>query len=272
MIPFSVLMSLYIREEAGFLQQCLDSLCQQTLPADEVVLVLDGEITEELQTIVDAYQAKLPMKVVPLPQNIGLGKALNKGLQHCSHDWVFRMDTDDVCTPDRFEKQVRFIENNQDVVLFGGVILEFNQAVNDLNIVKSVPVSNQEIVEYAKQRCPFNHMTVAYRKDVVVALGGYQHHLFMEDYNLWLRIIGAGHTVANMSDILVYARVGNGMHQRRRGWPYIKSEKQLLDLKLALNIQPALSAYAVFLVRAGLRVLPSSLLAKFYSTFLRKES
>lgn len=263
-------MSLYIREEAGFFRQCLDSLCQQTRPADEIVLVLDGKITDELQDVLEAYQARLPMKVVPLPENVGLGKALNHGLQHCRHHWVFRMDTDDICAPDRFEKQVKFIQYNHNVVLFGGAILEFNQAVHDSNIVKSVPVSHREIIEYAKRRCPFNHMTVAYRKDVVAALGGYQHHLFMEDYNLWLRIIGAGYPVANMPDILVYARVGNGMHQRRRGWQYIKSEKQLLDVKLAENIQSVLPAYILFLARAGVRLLPGGLLAKLYPALLRK--
>lgn len=269
MIPFSVLMSLYIREEAEFLQQCLQSLLRQTIQANEIVLVFDGPITAELQHVVETYQSKLPIKVIPLPQNVGLGKALNEGLKHCSHDWVFRMDTDDICVPDRFERQVKFIQKNQCVVILGGSILEFNQKPYDLNVVKNVPETHQEVLEYSKRRCPFNHMTVAYRRDVITSLGGYQHHLFMEDYNLWLRVIGVGYQVANIPDILVYARIGNGMHQRRRGWQYIKSEKQLLDLKLKLKIQSPLSAYILFLVRAGIRIMPSTLLVKFYSIFLR---
>lgn len=269
MIPFSVLMSLYIREEAEFLQQCLDSLLRQTLQANEIVLVFDGPITAALQHVVEAYQSKLPIKVIPLSQNVGLGKALNEGLKHCSHDWVFRMDTDDICVPDRFERQVRFIQKNQGIVIFGGSILEFNQKPYDLNVVKNVPETHQEVLEYSKRRCPFNHMTVAYRRDVITSLGGYQHHLFMEDYNLWLRVIGAGYQVANIPDILVYARVGNGMHQRRRGWQYMKVEKQLLDLKLALKLQSTFSGYVLFFIRAGLRILPSNLLSKFYSTILR---
>lgn len=271
---FSVLLSLYYKENPSALDQCFQSIWNdQSIHPNEIVLVLDGPIGDQLSQIVLSWQRKIGenLKVIPLEQNIGLGNALNEGLKYCSNEWVFRMDTDDICTPDRFEKQLAFIECNPDVILFGGQVLEFENEPRDSQVLKAVPTSNDEIRQFAQKRCPFNHMTVAYKKTVINELGGYQHHLFMEDYNLWLRVIGAGYKVANMSDIILYARVGNGMHARRKGLEYIKSEKQLLNLKKQLKLQNPIHANMLFLIRSALRLVPSSLLGKFYNTFLRKK-
>lgn len=273
-MKFSVLSSLYYKEQPIYFDSCLESIWdQQTLKPIEIVLVLDGPIGEGLTKSVEHWQQKLGniLKIVTLAENVGLGKALNEGLKHCTNEWVFRMDTDDICTPDRFSKQVAFIKENPDVVLFGGQILEFNQDVSDAHVLKAVPENHNEIKAFAQNRCPFNHMTVAYRKDVIEHLGGYKHHLFMEDYNLWLRVIGAGYKVANLEDVILSARVGNGMHARRKGFEYIKSEKQLLDLKKSLNLQNPIQANILFLLRSAFRLLPSDFLTKVYNTFLRKK-
>ncbi|EPF74824.1 amylovoran biosynthesis protein AmsE [Acinetobacter gyllenbergii] len=271
---FSVLASLYHKENPVYLDNCLKSIWDnQNLKPNEIVLVLDGPIGGELTACVQNWQSKIgeTLKIIALPQNVGLGKALNEGLKHCSYDWVFRMDTDDICTADRFEKQAAFIQQHPDVVLFSGQVMEFDQDISDANVLKAVPQTYEEIKEFAKKRCPFNHMTVAYKREVILALGGYQHHLFMEDYNLWLRVIGNNHKVANLPDVLLYARVGNGMHARRKGFEYIKSEKQLLDLKKQLKLQNPLYANMLFLVRSAFRLLPANMLGKIYNSFLRKD-
>lgn len=271
---FSILISIYYKENPFFFYECMESIWDnQNLKPNEIVLVLDGPIGGELTACVKNWQSKIggTLKIIALPQNVGLGQALNEGLKHCSYDWVFRMDTDDICTADRFEKQVAFIQQHPDVVLFSGQVLEFDQDISDANVLKAVPLTYEEIKEFAKKRCPFNHMAVAYKREVILALGGYQHHLFMEDYNLWLRVIGAGYTVSNLPDVILYARVGNGMHARRKGYEYIKSEKQLLKLKKELKLQSPIHANILFVLRSSFRLLPSSLLGKFYNTFLRKK-
>lgn len=271
---FSILISIYYKENPFFFYECMESIWDnQNLKPNEIVLVLDGPIGGELTACVKNWQSKIggTLKIIALPQNVGLGQALNEGLKHCSYDWVFRMDTDDICTADRFEKQVAFIQQHPDVVLFSGQVLEFDQDISDANVLKAVPLTYEEIKEFAKKRCPFNHMAVAYKREVILALGGYQHHLFMEDYNLWLRVIGAGYTVSNLPDVILYARVGNGMHARRKGYEYIKSEKQLLKLKKELKLQSPIHANILFLIRSAFRLIPSSLLGKIYNTFLRKK-
>jgi len=273
-LGFSVLLSLYHKENPLALEQSFQSIWKdQTIQPDEIILVLDGPIGEELSQFVQKWQQIIgkSLRVIPLSQNVGLGKALNKGLEHCSNEWVFRMDTDDICRPDRFEKQIKFIQSNPNIVVLGGQILEFDYIPDDSVVIKTVPTTNEDLKKFAQKRCPFNHMTVAYKKSVIMGLGGYEHHLFMEDYNLWLRVIGAGHRVANLEDVVLYARVGNGMHARRKGYEYIKSEKQLLNLKKELKIQNPIHANILFLIRSAFRLIPSSLLGKFYNTFLRKK-
>lgn len=272
-MKFSILISLYFKENRSFLNECFKSIwINQTVKPDEIVLVLDGPIGAELQECINSWKGQIGdhLNIIALPNNIGLGMALNEGLKHCSNDWVFRMDTDDICLPDRFEKQVEYIQKNPDVVLFSGQIIEFNETIKDATKLKVVPTDYEEIKKFALKRCPFNHMTVAYRRDIILGLGGYQHHLLMEDYNLWFRVIGAGYKVGNHSDILLYARVGNGMYARRKGWQYFKSEKKLLDLKKELKLQGSVAANLIFLARASIRLIPSNMLAFIYNNFLRK--
>lgn len=272
---FSVLISLYFREKSSNFDEAFLSLWnnQSTKPT-EIVLVLDGPIGNDLEVCVKKWKFLIgdALKIIPLVENLGLGKALNEGLKYCKYEWIFRMDTDDICTPDRFEKQISYIKKHNDIVLFGGQILEFNENPLDLNSLKFVPTLHNDILKYAKIRSPFNHVSVAFRKSIIKSVGGYHHHPMMEDYNLWLRIISAGYKLGNLDDILLYVRVGNGMHAKRKGLQYIKSEKQLLDLKNKLKLQNPLYANMIFLVRSFFRLLPSTVLEKFYNSFLRKKN
>ncbi|MDH2997975.1 amylovoran biosynthesis protein AmsE [Pasteurellaceae bacterium LFhippo2] len=266
-MKFSVLMSLYIKEKPEYLQQCFESLVAQTRQADEIVVVFDGSVTAELEQVVQKFSEILPLVLVKLPQNRGLGKALNEGLLHCSNEWVMRMDTDDICVPERFEKQVAFIEKNPDTIIFGGQIAEFGQDISDILSYRRVPTSAQDIVDFTKKRCPFNHMTVAYKKSEVLAVGGYQD--LQEDYYLWIKLVAKGNLAANLDDILVYARIGNGMVGRRRGIEQAKAEWRLYQLKHSLGLQSAVSGFITFTMRVLPRLLPTSLLQQVYK-FLRK--
>jgi glycosyltransferase, family 2 len=249
--------------------ECLESLKKQTVQATEIVMVFDGVVTHELEEMVIQYSSILPIEIIRLPQNVGLGKALNEGLKHCSHNWVFRMDTDDICLPNRFERQVAFIEQHPKVVLFSGHIAEFSDNKTIITGYRKVPIGNENIKQYALSRSPFNHMTVAFRKDIIEAVGGYQHHLFLEDYNLWLRIIAQEYEVGNINEVLLLARAGSNMVARRRGMNYIKGEWKLFNLKRKLKVQNIFSGFFIFLLRVIPRMLPTRILKALYK-YLRK--
>lgn len=246
---------------------------KQTLRPTEIVLVEDGPLTPDLNKAIAQWQAKLGqvLRVKKLEQNVGTGKAKNIGLQECSYDTVCIVDTDDIYVPERFAKQIDFLVKNPEVSIVGGQIIEFIDDPSSPAGMRNVPLTDAELRQYAKKQSPFNNMTIAYRKSHILEAGGYQHHLWMEDYNLFLRVIAKGYKVQNLADVLVYARIDNGMHGRRKGFQYIKSEKQLLDLKKQLKLQNPIHANILFLIRSVLRLVPSSLLGKFYNTFLRKK-
>ena len=95
---FSVLMSIYFKENPVFFDQAMLSITdRQSLKPNEIILVLDGDLTQELSAMVDKWNDKISaLKVVPLDRNVGLGDALKIGLDNCSNDLVARMDTDDI--------------------------------------------------------------------------------------------------------------------------------------------------------------------------------
>lgn len=271
MTNFSVLSSIYHKEKDLYFDECMQSIwINQSVKPSEMVLVKDGTLTPELEYIISQWQEKLGslLKVITFTQNIGLGKALNEGFNHCSHDWIFRMDTDDICTPDRFEKQLSYIQTHPEIALLGGQIEEFIGTPNNITAKRKVPTQQAEILQYAQKRSPFNHPTIAYSKDVIEKIGKYQHHLLMEDYNLWIRVLAAGYQTANLPDTLLYMRTDN-MHGRRRGINYIKSEWQLFQLKRSLKFQSTPKAFFLFLMRGLPRLLPASILQSIYK-LLRK--
>ena len=115
-MKFTVLMSVYKKEKAEYLKLALESVINQTLKPDEIVLVQDGVLTEELYGVVEKYHQKYPtiFKTYALKENQGLGKALNFGIDKCSNELIARMDTDDIAEPNRFELQTQeFIKNKE---------------------------------------------------------------------------------------------------------------------------------------------------------------
>ena len=269
-ISFSVLMSVYKNELPENLKDSLDSVFNNTLLPSEVIIVEDGPLTEGLYLILKEYEEKYKSLIrIRINKNLGLGQALNIGLDYCSNEFIFRMDTDDLCLLNRFEKQVQFIQDNPEVDILSGQVIEFNDSIENITGTKSVPLTHNDIIKFSKIRSPFNHMAVAYKKSVIQSVGGYQHHLYMEDYNLWLRVLSAGFKSANLKDTLVLVRAGEDMVKRRRGKQYLKSEWQLFKLKRELHYQPIPQALLIYIVRSVPRLLPTSILTRIYSK-LRK--
>lgn len=269
-MKFSVLMSLYDKENPQFLAESLASLTEQTLQADEIILVFDGKINDNLQQVVTDFQAKLPLKIIPLPQNIGLGQALNVGLNHCQYEWIFRMDTDDICLPRRFEQQIIFIQKHSKIAVVGGQIIEFENDISHRKKSRTVPISHNEIASYAKSRNPINHMTVAFQKSAVQAVGGYRHAPLFEDYDLWVRLLQAGYQFANLPEILVYARAGEAMYERRGGLVYAKTEWQMQRRFYQAGFLGVAQVLKNLLIRVPIRLLPNVLRAWVYKKLLRK--
>ena len=227
MTKFSVLMSLYIKEKPQYVEECFQSLLRQTVKADEWLVVEDGPLTPELYAVLDKYQQEYPglIKRLPFAENRGLGLALQSGVPACTYDLIARMDTDDICREDRFEKQLAEFEKDPDLDIIGSNIDEFEDTPDTIVANRTVPLTDAEIKKYQKKRDGFNHMTVMYKKKAVLDAGNYQSCPLMEDTYLWVRMMKNGVKCKNIGEPLVYARIGKDMFNRRGGWAYFKKYK-----------------------------------------------
>ncbi len=228
MQKFSVLMSVYFKEKPENIIKCFESLINQTVKADEWVIVEDGPLTDDLYAVLDKYEADYPglLNRVPLKHNVGLGMALREGVTHCSYELIARMDTDDICRNDRFELQLKHFDQNPDIDICGSHIKEFYDSPDDIKAERKVPLTHKEIADYQKRRDSFNHMTVMYKKSAVLKAGNYQHALLMEDSLLWVNMLKSGAVCENIDDYLVYVRTGEDMYKRRGGFSYFKKYRK----------------------------------------------
>jgi len=268
-MKLSVLMSIYAKESPAFLRQCLESLAVQTLPADEVVIVEDGPLGESLKAIIAEYKKILPIASLSLPVNVGLGMALRVGLYACRGEYVARMDSDDICVPERFQKQMDFLSCHPEVDVVGSAIAEFEHECSTLCAIRRAPVGGAALRRFAKRRAPMNHVTVIFRKASVVAAGNYEDHRHFQDYHLWARMLALGYNLHNMKDILVYVRSGDSMQDRRGGLSYLKEEIQFQTYLRSMGLLDAADSFVNILMRGPIRLAPNSVRALCYNLFLR---
>lgn len=269
-MEYSVLMSVYKNTDKNEFVECIDSLKVQDPAPKEIVCVIDGPVAGELAEQIQEY-GKDPLFVfVPLKQNVGLGNALKEGTAHCSCDWIARMDSDDICAPDRMAKQVAFLESHPEVDVLGSNIAEFIGSKDNVVSERKVPAEHDAICDYLKKRCPFNHMTVCIRKSALEKAGGYLHWHYNEDSYLWVRMYLTGAKFANIEENLVFARINEATFQRRGGYKYYKSERDLFKFMYKNKV----IGYFDYLVAKAIRfvvqvLMPNRVRQWFFKTFAR---
>ena len=245
-------MSVYRKENPVFLRKSLNSVFSQTLPANEIVLVEDGPLTDELYEVIDEFrESQSTLKIVSLEQN------------HCSFEIIARMDTDDICYPDRFEKQISYMECHFDVDVVGCWTQEFYEDLEGHKVITSLkkfPNTVWHNIKYCTKRCPVEHPAVVLRKKAVLAVGGYQHCYLFEDYHLWARMFVNGSKFYNLQEPLLFFRISNESFKRRGGYRYAMSRIGFLSKKDFL--------FAV-ITRFPVRLLPNGIRKVFYNLFLR---
>lgn len=269
---FSVLMPVYYKENPDYFKVALESIVQQTLMPNEIVIVKDGPLTPELDVVIDKYVATYPQlfNIVALDQNFGQGKARNAGLQACKYNIVALMDSDDIARKDRFEIQINYMKQNPDVDVVGSFITEFENNSEIIESTKAVPITHEEIYKFGKWRSPMNNMTVVYKKDKVFEVGAYNSFNFGEDYFLFAKMLMKGCKFHNFEECLVNARAGSRMLAKRVGWNKIKQEFLLFyEFKKIgyINIYQFIRNVSLKFL---LRIIPNWLRRLIYRRFLRK--
>lgn len=268
---FSVLISVYFKEVPAYLGTALESIIRQSLKPSQIVLIKDGPLNHELNQVIQKYVVKEPtlFKVISLEKNVGLGKALNIGLMECTYDIVVRMDSDDICPYDRFEKQVTFLNENIEIDVVSGWVSEFNEYIENIVSIRKVPELHNEIIRFFKKRNAINHMAVAFRKNKVQNAGSYEDVPYFEDYYLWAKMVVKGTKFYNIQESIMYARVGNDMIGRRMGIPYARKEFAFFRKIRKIGFINNFEFYAIIFLRIPLRLLPKKFLASLYKFVIR---
>jgi glycosyltransferase involved in cell wall biosynthesis len=269
-IKVSALGSLYIKESPIFLEQALDSLLKQTYELDEIVLMIDGPILQEHEEVISKNKYSKLLNIYRLENNVGLGEALKIGIGKIQNEYILRFDTDDINHQDRLQCSLEYLVS-EDLDVCSSNVIEFNNSIGDLNIIKKVPYQHNKIVRFAKWRSPMNHMAVLYRKSTLLKHGAYENVLNFEDYYLWCKLLQNGAKFGNLQQPLVYARIGNDMIGRRKGVSYFKREYYFAKRVYSMGFFSAIEFLRFLIIRLPMRILPKKVLVILYKKILRSK-
>ncbi|MEZ9042786.1 MULTISPECIES: glycosyltransferase [unclassified Vibrio] len=231
---FSVAMCVWKGDDTELFTIASNSILSQSLLPNQIVLVVDGEVDDELNSKISCFEDEatilgITFTLFRFENNVGHGSARRKSLDLCLNDYVAICDADDLNVDIRFEKQMRFMENNPVISVVGGYIEEYSDFSSPLvkPLKRTVPTESEQIAEYSKTRCPMNQMSVMFKKEDIQAVGGYRDFYHNEDYYLWCRLLLAGKNMANIPEVLVKAAVSSATYERRGGKSYFVSEMKI---------------------------------------------
>jgi len=252
MAEYSVLMSVYYKEKAEHLRVSIESMLAQTVLTNDFVIVCDGALTAELDEVIDAFVKSQDsiFNIVRLPENVGLGQALNEGLAHCKNEIVARMDSDDIAMPNRCEMQLAKM-NELELDIISGTVNEFEGDISQIFSTRTLPETHEEILKFAKKRNAFNHPCVMFKKSSVESAGGYKPFHLCEDYYLWVRMLQNGARGYNIQEPVLYMRAGDEMYKRRAGFKYLRS---MVKFRWYMK-RSGFSGWGDFLVSSGGQML-----------------
>lgn len=270
-MQYSVLMTVYGKDNPDYFKLALNSMINQTIKPDEIVIVKDGEITNSLQQVINEAQKKYKKIVqVTLENNLGLGLALNEGLKICTNELIARMDSDDISELNRCEKQLELFKNDKDLDIVGCPVREFVDTLDNVVGYRNVPLTNDEIHKYARRRDPFNHPSVMYKKSKVLKVGGYGNYRKNQDTDLWIKMLHDGCRAANVNEYLLNFRFDENTYKKRKSWI---NTKLLIDIRLNGYKIGFLSLWDFLIVacaQLAMFIMPEFVQKFIYKNILRK--
>ena len=264
----SVLLPVHQGTTPDELAAALDSLDRQTLVADEVVIVEDGPLSAEHTLVLDRYADSRPGVVrIPLPTNQGAGVANQAGLAAATGTWIAKMDSDDLLLPHRFETQLAALRRTGADVC-GAAMWEFDGDPQQPTRLRTNPETHDGIARRMRFNSPINHPTSMYRRELALSVGGYPRMRYMQDYDLFARMLVGGGRMINLPEPLVLFRAGDAMLRRRSARGYLLLERELQRNLRSYGLIGRGRAARNLVVRGAFRVLPRWGLSRAYARFL----
>jgi len=269
---YSVLMTVYKNDNAEYFDLALESMFSQTVPTDDFVLVCDGPLKNEHNEIINKYRNIYGdiFNVVRLEENKGLWNALNVGIGKCKNQLIARMDSDDIAFVNRCEKQLKVFHENKNLMYLGSYVKEFLENVDNVVSERRVPLEQNEIIDFARRRNPFNHPSVMYKKDVILGVGGYKKMRRCEDYDMAVRVLMSGAECKNIDESLLYYRLTDDSFDRRKNWSNTKGFIYVRYLNFKRGFSSIFDLLLPSVFQVMLCMMPIGVTKVFYQKVLRK--
>jgi glycosyltransferase involved in cell wall biosynthesis len=236
-----------------------------------VVLVKDGRLTPELETVVCKWKAVLGDSLIVLENetNVGLTRSLNKGLKYVKGELIARMDSDDISHPRRFEIQHDYLVNNPDIDVLGGALQEFNDECECLN-VRYYPENPEEVIRYICKASPLAHPAVMIRRRIFdEGLKYDESYRTSQDLALWYDVLCRGYKIANIPDVLICFRLSGDAIKRRSRHKAFNEFK--IYMKGIYRLNGAFTLRYIYPIsRLIFRLMPESIIRMVYGSGIRR--
>lgn len=214
---------------AGYIAEAIESVLRQSFTSFELLIVNDGSADNTVPVIQQFTDKRI--RVVNQSRK-GIGAALNTGLSVAKGDYIARFDADDICLPQRLQRQVDFLDSNPGYVLTGCDAEYIAETGEHLFNYSCTGHSHEEISQQLYDSCPFIHSGVMYRKEAVLKAGGYPVHAHnFEDYLLWIQLSGSGR-YHNIPERLIKVRFNPGsvtIDEKWRGRRFTRLKKNIIQ-------------------------------------------
>lgn len=272
MVDISVVLPTFGGDDSDTLRAALESIVSQTRIPDELVIVRDGPVPGANEAVIKEFESEYSfVRLITLAENQGRALARKVGVERCQGDVVAMMDADDISVPSRLERQTTYLQENLEIDVVGAQLLEFDPETGEEIGVRALPTDHDKICNLAKTRSPVSQSTVMFRREAALDAGNYRDVDRMEDYGLWVRMLVNGARFANIPEVLVKARTGDEMYERRAGWEYAREELRLQREFVALGFISPFRALRNVALRVPIRFVPNAIRAYVYETLFRTE-
>lgn len=266
MTDLAVIMSVYLNDKLVFVKESVESILNQTFQGFHFYLVFDGPVSQEIEDYFKTLNDER-IKLFRIAENGGLARALNfllaEVLKNPEYNLIARMDADDVSMPVRFEKQYRFLKENQNISCTGSWYEEIDEKGNNL-YYRRLPIDHESLRKRYITRTPFAHSSVMYSRNLVETAGFYPTDtVLMEDNVLWGNALKHGLKFANIPEYLLKFRINKTFFKRRSGirygWKYIQTK-----FKINRSLKYPVYSYMYSLLVGIIKMMPSFTLRYFY--------
>lgn len=271
-LQVSVVLNIWGNDNEKSLFRSLQSIRRQTHKPDEVIIVVDGPISDRLHKLIRDFTESdtISVKRIDLPIATGLWNARNIGIRAAKHELIAVHDADDVMHPDRLGIQLNHFESAEMDVL-GSPVYEFD-AINERVLGLRLLTLNDQLTRKMLWQNVINHSSVMFRKSAVVGVGGYRNVHLAEDYDLWLRLICAGNKVCATKLVLQAFSVDGQLNKRRGGIRFFASEMSLHRLVRSTSAQNIFVSWTRLILRLCYRLGPRYLRNNYRRKMLAKKS